>query len=236
MNRCSIRRKPQKSDCSKNLRERVAQGRIRSKGWRKTCRERLAQRQLGSDERHTEPQQMAQPATPAGCSVIEGDVFVSQKKGRHTELTWNTCRKWIWKIIFPWSSKVAVQRVPKTQWWITFSLKSSKNHLMGIPIFSSAIFRWSSDTSTISLRNYIHQQKTWSIPTLTQSTPRFCCFRKKKKRRLRCHVTGYALCLEPRLQHNGSPLGIIGTRDFPERTRWVKVAPNMRLFSISKHH
>ena len=180
MNRCSIRRKPQKSDCSKNLRERVAQGRIRSKGWRKTCRERLAQRQLGSDERHTEPQQMAQPATPAGCSVIEGDVFVSQKKGRHTELTWNTCRKWIWKIIFPWSSKVAVQRVPKTQWWITFSLKSSKNHLMGIPIFSSAIFRWSSDTSTISLRNYIHQQKTWSIPTLTQSTPRFCCFRKKK--------------------------------------------------------
>ena len=145
-------------------------------------------------------------------------------------------QKWIWKIIFPWSSKVAVQRVPKTQWWITFSLKSSKNHLMGIPIFSSAIFRWSSDTSTISLRNYIHQQKTWSIPTLTQSTPRFCCFRKKKKRRLRCHVTGYALCLEPRLQHNGSPLGIIGTRDFPERTRWVKVAPNMRLFSISKHH
>lgn len=143
-----------------------------------------------------------------------------------------------------WTKVVVLHGSPKANGWSRFSLSSAHHHLMGIPIFSSAIFRWSSDTSwiinfmnhrKISLLLNIHQQKTWSIPTLTHSTRRFCCFRKKKK-------TSFALscdrplCLEPRLQHNGSPLGIIGGISRNPDPMGPSVAPNMRLFSISKHH
>lgn len=130
-----------------------------------------------------------------------------------------------------WTKVVVLHGSPKANGWSRFSLSSAHHHLMGIPIFSSAIFRWSSDTSwiinfmnhrKISLLLNIHQQKTWSIPTLTHSTRRFCCFRKKKKRRLRCHVTGRFVSspgYSTTAHRWGSSAGFPGIR-----TRWVRAS------------
>lgn len=149
--------------------------------------------------------------------------FVSRKKGRHTELTWNTCRKWIWKIIFPWSSKVAVlgpqgPQNPMVDHVFPYQLLKP---LWGYP-FSAQPLRWSSwiiiFMNHINIIASISTNKKHGIPTLaslTHSTPRFCRFRKKN-RRLRCHVTGYAPSVSSPgyrwLQRFGlgSPLGIIG--------------------------